>query len=283
MILHRRQILTAFATLGFTSAGARAAETGFDLRLTNEGLMMPVRVRGRPLRGILDCGASATLMDARVAQSLGLTALSERSGQAVYGRITAGESAPVSIHAGDAAYTAPVMILPMKQPGLTADMLIGRDILNEWPLDLDGPGRRASFRRPRPSAGMTPLDLSRSPKGALVVDMELEGKPIRASLDTGVSSALILKRGWARRHGLLAGRTQSMAMGGDVNGPRTLTLSPVRDIRLGGLAFRDLSAEISDNVLEHDVTLGLDVLRRLHSFWDVPAGKLWLSLPSGSI
>jgi predicted aspartyl protease len=279
MTTNRRQILTALTALGFTATVARAAEAGFDLRLTNEGLMMPVMVRGRPLRGILDCGASATLMDAHVAETLGLAAVSERSGQAVYGRITAFETAPVYIRAGDAAYTAPVMILPIKPAGITADMLIGRDILEAWPLDLNGPARRATFRKRRPSAAMTPLDLSRSPKGALVVDMELEGQPVRASLDTGVSAALILKRSWARRHGLLEGRRQSTALGGDINGLRTLMLSPIRDIRLGNLAFHDLSAEISDNVLEHDVTIGLDVLRRLHSFWDVPASRLWLSQP----
>ena len=283
MPLDRRQILTVLAALGFRAPAVRAEELGFNLRLTNEGLVMPVMVRGQPLRGILDCGASATLMDAGVAEKLGLIAVSERRGQAVYGQITAGESAPVVIRAGDAAYTVPVMILPMKQAGLTSDMLIGRDILNHYPLDLDGPARRASFRRPRPAVGMRGLDLSRSPNGALVVDMELEGRPVRASLDTGVSAPLILKRDWAERHDLLAGRPQSMAMGGDVNGLRTLTLSTVHDIRLGGLAFHDLSAEISDNVLEHDVTVGLDVLRRLHTYWDVPAGKLWLAPSAGRI
>jgi predicted aspartyl protease len=277
MIFDRRQIFTALATFGFTAAVARADDAGFDLRLTNEGLIMPVVVRGRPLQGILDCGASASLMDTQVAKSLGLIAVAERRGQAVYGQITAGESAPVHIRAGDAAYMAPVMILPMKQVGLTSDMLIGRDILTSFPLDLDGPARRASFRATRPSAGMTPLKLSRSPKGALWVDMTLEGLPVRASLDTGANAALILRHGWAQRNGLLEGRVQSTAMGGDVNGLRTLTLSPVRNIQIGGVTFRDLDAEISDNVLEHDVTVGLDVLRRLHTYWDVPAGKLWLA------
>ena len=279
MTLDRRQILTALTALGFTTSIARAEETGFALRLTNEGLVMPVVVHGRALRGILDCGASATLMDAQVAETLGLVATSERRGQAVYGRITAGESAPVAIRAGDAAYTAPVMLLPIKRAGITADMLIGRDILNHYPLDLDGPAQRASFRCPQPAKGMRPLELSRSPQGALVVDMEMEGRLVRASLDTGVSAPLILKRDWAKRHGLLAGRPQSTTLGGDVNGLRELTLSPVRGILIGGTAFHDLSAEISDNVLEHDVTVGLDVLRRLHTYWDVPAGKLWLAPP----
>ncbi len=274
---NRRQILTAFAALGFTSSAVRAEQMGFDLRLTNEGLVMPVSVAGQDLRGILDCGASATLMDTGVAESLGLNAVGERRGQAVYGQITAGESAPVHIRAGDAVYTSPVMILPMRQAGLTSDMLIGRDILSSFPLDLDGPGRRATFRRQRPAAGMTPLHLSRGPKGALLVDIKLEGQPVRASLDTGANAALILKRDWAKRHGLLVGRPQSSALGGDINGLRTLTLSPIRDIEVGRAAFYDLSAEVSDNVLEHDVTVGLDVLRRLHTYWDVQAGKLWLA------
>ncbi len=277
MTTTRRQILTALAALGFTSSAARAEMPGFDLHLTNEGLIMPVVVRGRHLQGILDCGASASLMDTQVAESLSLTAIAERRGQAVYDRITAGESAPVHIQAGDAAYTAPVMIMPIKQAGITADMLIGRDILNAWPLDLDGPARRATFRATRPSAGMTPLRLTRSPKGALLVDIEIEGLPVRASLDTGANTSLILRRSWAQRNGLMEGRPQSTTMGGDVNGLRTLAVSPVRDIRLGGMAFHDLSAEISDNVLEHDVTVGLDVLRRLHTYWDVQAGELWLA------
>lgn len=283
MTLDRRQILTAFTALGFTASMARAEAVGFDLRLTNEGLVMPVIVRGQALRGILDCGASATLMDTDIAENLGLNAISERRGRAVYGRITAGESAPVSIRAGDATYTAPVMLLPIKRAGITADMLIGRDILNHYPLDLDGPAQRASFRCQRPATGMRPLELSRSPQGTLVVDMEMEGRLVRASLDTGVSAPLILKRDWAERHGLLAGRPQSTTLGGDVNGLRELTLSPIRDIQIGGVVFHDLSAEISDNVLEHDVTVGLDVLRRLHTYWDVPGGKLWLAKTSDAI
>lgn len=276
MILTRRHLLASLTALPL-GPSAHAEATGFSLRLTNEGLIMPVMVRGKPLRGILDCGASATLMDTQVAESLGLAVVTERIGQAVYGQITAGESAPVHIRAGDAAYTAPVMILPMKQAGLTSDMLIGRDILRHYPLDLDGPARRATFRATRPATGMTPFPLTRSPKGALLVDIELEGLPVRASLDTGANTSLILRRNWAQRKGLLKGRQQSTTVGGDINGLRTLTVSPVRDIRLGDVAFHDLSAEISDNVLEHDVTVGLDILRRLHSYWDLPSGKLWLA------
>lgn len=277
MLIDRRHMMTAFTALGFTASMARAEAVGFDLRLTNEGLVMPVMVGGHGLRGILDCGASATLMDADVAGRLGVNAIGERRGQAVYGQITAGESAPVRIRAGDAAYTAPVIILPMRQAGLTSDMLIGRDILSSFPLDLDGPAQRASFRRQRPADGMRSIPLSRSPKGALVVDIQLEGRPVRASLDTGANTALILRRNWAKRNGLLEGRPQTSTLGGDINGLRELTLSPVRNIQIGGTAFHDLSAEISDNVLEHDVTVGLDVLRRLHTYWDVPAGKLWLT------
>ncbi len=278
MPIDRRQILTALAALGFTSSAARAAETGFDLHLTNEGLLMPVMVRGRPLQGILDCGASASLMDTQVAQSLGLKVARERKGEAVYRTIRVGQSEPVAIMAGDAAYTAPVMIMPIREAGLKADMLIGRDILNHFKLDLDGPRRHATFRAQRPPLpNMTPLKVMRSEKNTLVVDMEVEGIPVRASVDTGSSTPLILKGDWALRHDLLHGRKRSQWLGGDVSGLHTITMSSVRDATIGGLTFRDIPVEVSDNLLEFDVNLGLDVFLRLRSFWDMDRSRIWLA------
>lgn len=278
MIANRRQILTALASLGFGASVARAAETGFDLRLTNEGLVMPVVVRGRRLQGILDCGASASLMDTQVAQSLGLKVARERKGAAVYRTIRVGQSEPVHITAGDAAYTAPVMIMPIREAGLKTDMLIGRDILNHFKLDLDGPRRHATFRATRqPLPDMTPLKVTRSPKNTLVVDMEVEGIPVRASVDTGSSTPLILKGDWALRHDLLHNRKRSQWLGGDVSGLHTITMSSVRDATIGGLTFRDIPVEVSDNLLEFDVNLGLDVFLRLRSFWDMDKSHIWLS------
>ena len=278
MTTSRRQILTALASLGFTATVARAAEPGFDLRLTNEGLVMPVMVRGHRLQGILDCGASASLMDTQVAQSLGLKVSSERKGAAVYRTIRVGQSEPVAITAGDVAYTAPVMIMPIREAGLKSDMLIGRDILNHFKLDLDGPRRHATFRAERPPLpDMTPLKVMRSAKNTLVVDMVVEGVPVRASVDTGSSTPLILKGDWAMRNDLLHGRKRSQWLGGDVSGLHTITMSSVRDATLGGLTFRDVPVEISDNLLEFDVNLGLDIFLRLRSFWDMGRSRIWLS------
>jgi len=278
MTLDRRQILTALAALGFNASVARAGSTGFDLRLTNEGLILPVVVKGRPLQGILDCGASASLMDTQVAQSLGLKVARERKGQAVYRTIRVGQSEPVAIMAGDAAYTAPVMIMPIREAGLKADMLIGRDILNHFKLDLDGPRRHATFRAQHPPlSDMTPMKVIRSAKDTLVVDMEIEGIPVRASVDTGSSTPLMLKTDWMLRHDLLHGRKRSQWLGGDVGGLHTITMSSVRDATIGGLTFRDIPVEVSDTLLEFDVNLGLDVFLRLRSFWDMDKSRIWLA------
>ncbi|ESQ84647.1 hypothetical protein AEAC466_06240 [Asticcacaulis sp. AC466] len=277
MEMNRRHLLTGIAALGLASS-ANAASAGFGLRLSNEGLIMPVIVKGRPLTGILDCGASASLMDSSVAASLGLTIDRERKGNAIYKSIRTAQSAPVLIAAGDTAYTAPLMIMPLKQAGLTSDMIVGRDILDGHRLDLDGPALRATFQTRQPPLGnMTALALNRSANGTLAIDMEIDGVPVRASVDTGSNTPLILKADWAQRNGLLTGRKISQWLGGDVTGLHQVTMSSVGRATFGGLTFHDIPVEISDNRLTYDVNLGLDFFLRLRSFWDIDAGRLWIS------
>jgi len=276
MEMNRRCLLTTFAALGLTSPAYAAA--GFAVKRTNEGLVLPVGIGGQKLRGVLDCGASASIIDRDVAQGLGLRAMRERKGIATYAAIRAGQSQPVEIAAGDAVYTAPLMIMPLKPAGLTSDIIIGRDVLESHTLDLDGPNLRASFLTQRPPvSGMRALPVFRSPKNSIVVEMQIEDVPVRASVDTGSQAPLMLKSAWARANGFLDGRPQWQQLGGDVTGLREITMSSVAHAALAGLTFRDVPAEVSDNRLEYDVNLGLDVFLRLRSWWDLADGRIWLS------
>lgn len=278
--MDRRHFLQAGCALGFSAAGPALAGTGFKLIRSDDGLLMPVELMGSNLKGVFDCGASHCILDTKIAAKLGIKSVKPLTGQAIYGDFNAGLTDPITCRIGDADFLYPIIIASLEAAGLAADLLIGRNILQGTSLDLDAPNLRASFQKSKASPDMAPIDISVGKHGSLIIDILIEGKPAKASLDSGSNTPLMISKSWASSNDLLKNRSLSSWISGDLTGIHTIAMTTVKQASLGGLLFTDVPAEISDTQLSYEINLGLPFLERLRSFWDISGGKLSVSANS---
>ncbi len=276
MTLNRRLFLGSSLATAFAPATA-LADTGFAVTRSDAGLLMPVRLKGQAIRAVFDCGASLCAIDAKLAQSLGITAVKAMKGQAIYDDFHAGRSDPVELTVGDRVFHLPLMIMPLDTIGDGVGMLIGRDVLAEACLDLDIPNGRASFQTTRPPPGLTPLRLIQGRHGDLTVDVQVEGVAAQASIDSGNTLSLMIRKDWADRTGVLRDHVMFPWIGDDLSGQASIAMTDLKTFGFGGADLHEVPAEVSQTQLTYEINLGLPVLERFHSFWDLANEKLWLS------
>ena len=104
----------------------------------------PLRGEGVLLPALLDTGADCTLIPVRVARRLRLP----RVGRTRVAGVT-GDEQIASVHAARVEVAGIALIAPLVALG--EESIIGRDLLNRWHVDLDGPRAVARVRRPAKS------------------------------------------------------------------------------------------------------------------------------------
>lgn len=181
-------------------------------------ILVTVQVNDVPSTFILDTGAERTLMGDDVVQRLGLerdswvtsTVLGiggyeQRPNALPRSLRLAGITLRRKTLFGDNSVT--VGPLPVRQiAGVPIAGLLGRDFLSPFDLDVDLPGRRLTLYSVRDcSSGFLPWTTpyaaipATTPIGAaLVVQVVIDGQPLRALIDTGASSSLITAPGMVR-------------------------------------------------------------------------------------
>jgi len=276
MRLDRR--LFVGAALAAAIAPARAlASPGFAVTRTEAGLLMPVSLKGHATKAVFDCGTSQCSIDSGLAKTLGITAAESFTLQGIYSGFEAGRSEPVDLVIGDRAFRLALIITPLDTIGDGVGMLIGRDVLAEARLDLDAPSRRASFRTARPAPGMTPVRMIQGKHGDLAVQLQVEGAAADASLDSGNTLPLMIRKDWSNRTGVLRDHVLTPWIGDDLGGEASIAMTDLKRVTFGGAVLPNVPAEVSRTQLAYEVNLGLPILERFHSFWDLSNEKLWLS------
>jgi hypothetical protein len=281
MNMDRRLFLGSAVAMAFAPP-ARAA-SGFAVTRTDAGLLMPASVKGHATRAIFDCGTSQCSIDGKLARSLGIAAVQAFTAQAAYDGFQAGRSDPVDLTIGDRTFRLPLMIMPLDEIGDGVGMLIGRDVLGDTRLDLDLPNRRASFRTAGPPPGMTPVRMIQGRHGDLSVQVDVEGVAANASLDSGNTLPLMIRQDWFDRTNVLRGHRLTPWVGDDLSGEASIAMTDVKTFGFGGARLRDIPAEVSKTRLAYEINLGLPVLERFHSFWDLANETLWLSAAAGDL
>jgi hypothetical protein len=181
------------------------------LQVNGGTITLPVEVNGFTATFILDTGAQRSVVTAAAVQRLGL-ARDQWVGTTMggIGGIDRRPNAdPHSLSLGgvplvrrtlshDTSLT--VAVLPSTTAGdQTIDGLLGRDFLSLFDLDLDVPARRVTLYQVRECTGRflpwsgdyaaIPITI---PAGqAIVVPVTLDGRPLRALLDSGASYSLL--------------------------------------------------------------------------------------------
>ncbi len=244
-------------------------------------------VLGERVRVLVDTGSAATMVDAALAQRLGLKPVESRSVRGDVGSVTLGAGGALTFDIGGVKLATDRYFVMDFRPIFGADsgaphLILGVDALKENVLDIDFPARRLAIW---PRSGFQPgkdserFAVARSARGQLFIPIVLEGKaPVDAALDLGSSNPLTVSPALAEALGLLNGRRVSSAATGGVDGISISRTISVSTLRLGQDQLNDVPCEV---LAKTDATLapaklGLPVLERYGFALDVAGGALWL-------
>jgi hypothetical protein len=238
----------------------------------------------RPFPLLLDTGATDSLLTPLMARQLGVGVRRHKSSP--YRRATRlGRDLLFWIDAGSSDTGS--------KTGWEYGLLGGR-FLSEYVIEIDFPARRVRFldrRKYRVPEVATEPDEAVLPMQVVanrpVVEIELEGQPVRVLLDTGAPDTLIVSGAAARKAGLSLEPLVQVA-GGGVLGPIDLFLAEVSKLGFGTFTFGpNVPVLVAPRGLYNqgtstDSVLGYDVLAQFVVRLDYPRRRLWLRRPQGS-
>jgi len=240
-------------TLGSHAACVVQQAASVPLDVTGGVITVPLEINGGAATFILDTGAQRSVVTQDAVDRLGLardkwvgTTMSGVGG--IQSRPNAD---PRSLSLGgvplvrrtlthDTSLT--VGVIPRARAGgLVIDGLLGRDFLSLFDLDLDVPGRRLLLYRVSGCSGRflpwtgdyTAIQVTTPAETAIVVPVSLDGRPLRALLDTGASASLLAAPGIFKLGLTAAALEADPADTISGLGPRTVTVHRHRFRTLG--------------------------------------------------
>ncbi|MCR5878200.1 retropepsin-like aspartic protease [Phenylobacterium sp. J367] len=272
-----------------TPAQATVAHSTYFDFLQERQVLFPMRINGRLVEAWLDSGASSTVVDARVAASLGLPLGEVVRAQGVAGRVDGVRLARADLQLGDLALpgrAVAVMDLDVLAEVVPrpVQVILGRDVFDSAVLDIDFRTREIAFLarhdfRPPP---VDPLPLTTA--GNLrAFPIRIGGVATPAILDLGNSGALLIDRDFADANRLLDGRAVSTQLSVGVDGPRESAVASVDKVEIGGVSFDDVPTVATVGLVARaPANVGLALLSRFHVTVDFAGDRLWLQPYPGS-
>ena len=219
VILPRILLLLSLLLGGRTAIACEvAARASVPLDPLGGHVLVTASLNGQPARLILDTGAERSLVTPGAVRRLGL-ALDRWVGttlMGIGGLERHQNAAPQSFELGGVSLRHPTIFhdaslavgqLPIgRVGGQPVDGLLGRDFLAAFDVLIDVPGRRLTLYQVTGCSGAVPAladavfhrgDIT-GYRQALVIPVQVDGRPLRAMLDTGASRTLITAPGMAR-------------------------------------------------------------------------------------
>ena len=306
-VLSRRALglLAAIAALGActpappaNAAKARAAACRpvrvleIPLRQERNFLLAAATLDGQPTTLLIDTGAETTTLTPEIAASLRLPADTGHPGtivgitgtvpsaNVVLGRLALGNVVLTTAH------SVGVGALPSLE-GIEPPVagLLGVDVLADYEVELDLPGRRMALYAQHPCAGYVPwqdaisVPFQRTHSGLAFIDARVNGRTVRALLDTGARTSL-LTRQTARAVGVTERMLASdEARTGSGVGSASVAFRHHRFASLGlpGALDADMAANVGDVRLPGaDMLLGADYVGRRRVWISYATGRLFL-------
>lgn len=232
------------------------------------------------VRVLVDTGAERSVIHGAVADRLGLEAQAGLPMAAVGlgGGVSFGGRTPFDLTLGTLSLVGlnatKLDLGPLAQAGaFAADLVLGRDALSAMVVTLDLPNRRLALSiSPNRPAGLR----ARFGGSPLTAEVDLEGRALRALVDSGASGHLTLSHAKAGEYGL-AGRPgrvdQSIVLGGTV---RTKSV-PVSSLTVAGRTFEDVEVNVLPDQRvpgAPDAIVGLECFRSDLLTFDLGAGSV---------
>lgn len=166
--------------------------------------------------------------------------------------------------------------------GLAVQLIIGRDLLAGAVFELDSDAEKIRFSDPRKWQPAPYLKgaIANLVNDALVAEVRVEGKLVRAVVDTGASSLLSVSQKTADDIGLADGRPRTEGRSLVLGGVTTAHWVPVSRIQFGPRAWRNVSMPIyAASPLPNypDALLGMGAFEGQKMAVDMGLGRLYVS------
>ena len=273
----------AIGALAATPPGSAFAEAVaplpgvLPLHRTADGLVVDVKLNGRTVRAVLDTGASATVIDADLAQELGLTASRSVAvgggGQTTIGK----EAGDATLGIGPFTLTVRPLLMQFSTAGLEARAIVGRELFDAYAVELDFAASQIRIlrREDLTLAAASALPLSPTGTAMLSVPIVVNGEAMNAALDLGSQTALTIPSS-----AKLNGGRRSTWVRSDMSGLHVYPVTVVDTLAVGRGALSQVPAIIEDHAQRPGLALvGLPVLSRFKLTLDMGAHRIWLDGP----
>jgi hypothetical protein len=264
----------------------------------NDHVLVQVQVNENATTFILDTGAERTVMSEASVRQLGLARDSwvATTLRGIGGTAERPDALPRSLRLGGVTLRRNTLLadtsvtvgpLPLAEiAGHRIAGLLGRDFLSPFDLDLDLPARRLTLYQVRGCrAGFLPwasayaaIPANLSSGAALVIQVMVDGRPLRALVDTGASATLLTLPGLTRLGLTAASLAHDPGGEGSGLGPASVPMRQHRfnELRVGADVMREpLLWTASVRVVPSaDLLLGADWLA---------SRRVWLSFATRQV
>jgi predicted aspartyl protease len=231
----------------------------------------------RPLRVMLDIGASHSVMTPLAARALGVTV--RRIKSSPYRRST--------LLGRDLLFYVDTSSSDTGSRTGSEYALLGANFLSHYVVEIDGPARVVRFLDPEryavpevagEGAAVLPIRLR---SNVPMVELRLGEHALGVFLDTGWPAGLTVMPGAARRLGIDVDALPRLGEFGTALGPMEVRLHEAEDLRLGPFAFGRTPVLVAPRgwynlVGSKNAVAGMDLLRQFRLRIDYPRRRLWL-------
>lgn len=191
----------AFAAEDCTLHRVASLDMGFD---PNGRMTIPMSISGKPLTMLVDSGGAISLLGANVVKDLDLStdrlpfgfSVEMFGGTRLTSVVHAREVALANLRASQLTF----VVLPAGYLPAGVDGILGPDILSAYDTELDFANDKFNLYQKHPCEGkvvywthdayaVVPFVLNED--NHIVIDANVDGKPFRATVDTGASSSVM--------------------------------------------------------------------------------------------
>lgn len=260
----------------------------FDLTPGNQ-IRFDMTVDGRAVTAILDTGVSYSVLARRYADATKLAVTAGGSATAIGGAVDIGWVATREMRLGGLTRIGgglTVADLPAIATGSArpVDLLVGRDLIGDYALDIDYAARRFRLLRSgrMPFRGqVAPLAIARD-KRVYIGEVALGAAELKPMVvDTGDGSSItVTAEGW--REAKLAGVRTTSAISFGLAGPVVSTIGIVPMLRMGQLVARNVEVRVEpvggfSETIGAAGRVGSGFLQNYRVLLDPGAGRMVLS------
>ena len=215
-------------------------------------IYLQATVNGRVTDVVLDSGAGATVVDAALADELGLRSVGQVSARGVGGVQSASFLAGVEIRLGNLTLRG-IQAVKLDLSGVgrmlgrPMPVILGKEMFHAAVVDVDYPAARIAFHAPEGFTYRGPghtVPLVAGGDGHRHVEVTVEDGPAGlCTIDTGSGATLSLFNAFCDQHQLLTGRTPvSETQSGGVGGKITSRIGTLRSVTFAGYRLEQVPA-----------------------------------------